>query len=171
MTSGSAGYDLHSSEETVIVPYGRLLVATRIAITVAAGTYGRIAPRSGMSVKHSIDVGAGVVEEDYTGEVKVLLINHSDKDYQIRTGDRIAKLILEQMKTPETKMTTELKPTIRGNKGFGSTGILKCLVTINNNDITNEVSNQSQTKTYSYDDSVKQLEYGPIKEYPDVFPE
>ena len=146
MTSGSAGYDLHSSKETVIAPYCRQLVATGIAITVPAGTYGQIAPRSGMSVKHSIDVGVGVIDEDYTGEVKVLLINHSDKEYQIRTGDRIAQLILEQIKPPETKMTTESQPTIRGNKGFGSTGISTCLVTIDNNDITNEVSNQSETK-------------------------
>ena len=171
MTSDSAGYDLHSSEETVIAPHSRQLGATGIAITVPAGTYGRIAPRSGMSVKHSIDVGAGVIDEDYAGEVKVLLINHPDKEYQIRTGDRIAQLILEQIKTPETKMTTELKPTIRGNKGFGSTGISTCLVTIDNNDITDEVSNQYETKTYSYDDAVNQLGYDPIKEYPDVFPE
>ena len=146
-------------------------MATGIAITVPAGTYGRIAPRSGMSVKHSIDVGAGVIDEDYTGEVKVLLINHSDKQYHIREGDQIAQLILEQIKAPETKMMTELKPTTQGNKGFGSTGISTCLVTIDNNDITNEVSNQSETKTYSYDDVVKQLGYNLIKEYPDVFPE
>ena len=171
MTSGFAGYDLHSSEETVIAPPGRQLVATGIAITVPAGTYGRIAPRSGMSVKHSIDVGAGVVDEDYTGEVKVVLINRSDKDYRIRTGDRIAQLILEQIKTPETKMATEIKPTIRGNTGFGSTGISTRLVTIDSNDITSKVSNQSETKTYSYNDAVKQLGYDPIKEYPDVFPE
>ena len=57
MTSGSAGYDLNSSKETVIAPHSRQLGATGIAITVPAGTYGRIAPRSGMSVKHSIDVG------------------------------------------------------------------------------------------------------------------
>ena len=112
VTSGSAGYDLHSSEETVIAPHSRQLGATGIAITVHAGTYGRIAPCSGMSVKHSIDEGAGVIDEAYTGEIKVILINHSDKDYQIRTGHRIAQLILEQIKTPETKMTTELKPTI-----------------------------------------------------------
>ena len=143
MTSGSAGYDLHSSEETVIAPHCGQLVATGIAITVPAGTYGRITPRSGMSVKHSIDVGAGVINEDYTGEVKVLLINHYDKQYHIREGDRIAQLILEQIKTPKTKMTTELQPTIRGLKGFGSTGISRCLVTIDNNDITNEVTNQS----------------------------
>ena len=83
MTSGSAGYDLHSSEETLIAPHSRQLTATGFAISVPTGTYGRIAPRSGMSVKYSIDVGAAVIDEDYTGEVKVLLINHSDKDYQI----------------------------------------------------------------------------------------
>ena len=124
-----------------------------------------------MSVKLSIDVGSGVIDEDYTGEVKLLLINHSDKQYHIWEGDRIAQLILEQIKTPETMMTTELQPTIRGNKGFGSTGISRCLVTIDNTDITDEVRNQSETKKYSYDNAVKQLGYDPIKEYPDVFPE
>ena len=156
MTSGSAGYNLHSSEETIIAPHSRQLVATGIALTVPSGTYGRIAPRSGMSVKHSIDVGAGVIDEDYTGEVKVLLINHSDKEYQIQSGDRIAQLILEQIKKPETKVTRELKPTIQGKKGFGSAGISTCLVTIDNDNITNKVSNQSETTTYSYDDAVKQ---------------
>ena len=170
VTSRSAGYDLHSSEETVIAPHSRQLGATGIAITVPAGTYGRIAPRSGMSVKLSIDVGSGVIDEDYTGEVKLLLINHSDKQYHIREGDRIAQLILEQIKTPETKMTTELQPTIRGNKGCGSTGISRCLLTIDNTDITDEVSNQSETKKYSYDNAVKQLGYDRIKEYPNVFP-
>ena len=111
MTSGSAGYDLHSSEGSVTAPHSRQLVATGIAITVPAGTYGRIAPRSGMSVKHSIDVGAGVIDEDYKREVKVLLINHSDKEYHIQTVDRIAQLILEQINTSETKMITDLKPT------------------------------------------------------------
>ena len=83
ITSGSAGYDLYSLQETVIAPHNSQLVATSIAITVPAGTYVRVAPRSGMSVKHSIDVGVGVINEDYIGEVKVLLINHSDKKYQI----------------------------------------------------------------------------------------
>ena len=83
MTSESTVYDLYSSEETIIVPHSRQLVATGIAITVPARTDVRIAPRSGMSVKYSIDVGAGVIDEDYTGEVKVLSINHSDKEYQI----------------------------------------------------------------------------------------
>ena len=90
MTSRSAGYDLHSSEKTVITPHSRQLVATEIEITVPAGTYGRIAPHSGMSVKYSIDIGAVLIDEDYTGEVKVLLINHADKQYHIQEGDRIA---------------------------------------------------------------------------------
>ena len=122
-----------------------------------------------MSVKHSIHVGPKVIEEDYTGEVKVLLINYSNKEYQIRTGDRIAQLILEQIKTPEMKMMTELRPTTLGNKGFGSTGILTCLVTIDHNDITDEVSNQSEMKPCSYDNAVNQLGYDPIKEYYDIF--
>ena len=78
---------------------------------------------------------------------------------------------LEQIKTPERKMMPELKPTTRGNKGFDSTGISTCIVTIDNNDITDEVRYQSETKTYSYNDAVNQLEYAPIKEYLDVFGE
>ena len=79
-------------------------------------------------------------------------------------------MILEQIKTPESKMTTELKPTIRGNKGLRSTGISTCLVTSDNNNITYDVSNQSETKPYSYNNGVKQLGYDPIKEYAEVFP-
>ena len=79
MTSGSAGRDLHCSEETVIAPHNRKLVATWTAITIPAGTYRRIAPLSGMLVKYSIDVGVGVIDENYIAEVEVLLINHSDK--------------------------------------------------------------------------------------------
>ena len=68
-------------------------------------------------------------------------------------------------------MMQELKPSTRGNKGFGSTVISTCLVTIDNSDITGDISNQSETTTYSYNDAVKQLGYDLIKQYPHVFPE
>lgn len=61
------------------------------------GYYGRVAPRSGLAVKNFIDVGAGVIDEDYRGEVKVLLFNFSDQDFQVKTGDRIAQLVCEQV--------------------------------------------------------------------------
>lgn len=70
-----------SSEDTVVPARGRKLVKTGIAIHIPVGTYGRVAPRSGLAVNHFIDVGAGVIDEDYRGEVRVLLFNHEDKDF------------------------------------------------------------------------------------------
>ena len=120
-TSKAAGYDLYSSEDIKVPPRTRILVSTDIAIQVPPGTYGRIAPRSGLSVKNCIDRGAGVIDKDYRGQIKILLINHSDTEFLVQQGDRIAQLILEQIKTPDTKTVQSLQSTERGSKGFGST--------------------------------------------------
>ena len=69
---------------------------TGLAISFPAGLYARIAPRSGLALKRFIDVGAGVVDGDYCGEVGVVLFNHGDQDFQVKMGDRIAQLILEK---------------------------------------------------------------------------
>src|SRR5205807_8741763 len=84
--------------------------------------YARIAPRSGLAANHSIDIGAGVIDQDYRGEIKVLLINHSKYPYQVRPGDRIAQLILEEILLATPRKTEVLDETTRGDKGFGSTG-------------------------------------------------
>ena len=83
----------------------------------------RVAPRSGLAWKKSIDTGAGVIDEDYRGIVRVILFNHSDTDFEIKRGDRIAQLILERILTPEVVETEELSETVRGAGGFGSTGV------------------------------------------------
>lgn len=86
--------------------------------------YFRIAPRSGLSVKYNIDIGAGVVDCDYRGEIKVCVINNSDNDYKISHGDRIAQGILERInRFNSIEIVNELSETIRGEGGFGSTGI------------------------------------------------
>ena len=121
-SSGAAGYDLHAAEKCVIPANARGVVKTGIAIEIPEGLYARIAPRSGLSVKKSIDVGAGVVDRDYRGEIGVVLINHSSKDFEVNVGDRIAQMILEQIKTPEVEEQADLDQTERGEKGFGSTG-------------------------------------------------
>ena len=118
----SVGYDLCSSEEKVVPKRQRCMVSTGIAIGIPNGTYGRVAPRSGLAAKHGIDVGAGVIDPDYTGEVKVILFNNSDNDFEIKKGDRIAQLILEKVMTPEIRELGELVKTLRGEGGFGSTG-------------------------------------------------
>lgn len=86
------------------------------------GTYGRIAPRSGLASKHFIDTGAGVIDADYRGEVKVLLFNHAEVDFQVKPGDRVAQLVLERIYTPEVIEVSDLAESVRGAGGFGSTG-------------------------------------------------
>jgi dUTP pyrophosphatase len=73
-------------------------------------------------VKHGIQVGAGVVDPDYTGEVKVVLFNHGDKDFEVKRGERIAQLVLERCETPDVEEIGFLEETERGAGGFGSTG-------------------------------------------------
>lgn len=83
---------------------------------------GRIAPRSGLASKHFIDTGAGVIDADYRGPVKVLLFNHGDADFAVDEGDRIAQLVLERVATPDVVEAAELDESARGAGGFGSTG-------------------------------------------------
>lgn len=82
-----------------------------------------VAPRSGLAWKHSIDVGAGVIDADYRGPVGVILFNHSDVDFDIKAGDRIAQLIIEKIVTPDVTEVDDLDATVRGSGGFGSTGV------------------------------------------------
>lgn len=121
-TSGSAGYDLHSSDNDIIKSRTRKLVSTGLKVSIPVGMYGRIAPRSSLACKKSVDVGAGVIDNDYRGEVKVLLINNGKEDFSIEKGDRIAQLIFENCSTPKLEVVSELDETIRGQGGFGSTG-------------------------------------------------
>jgi dUTP pyrophosphatase len=123
-SDGSVGYDLYSSVDAVVpCQSGNVLVGTGIALSLPNDVYGRVAPRSGLAVKHCIDVGAGVIDPDYTGEVKVVLFNHGDKDFEVKKGDRIAQLILERCETPMVKEIGLLEETLRGSGGFGSTGL------------------------------------------------
>jgi deoxyuridine 5'-triphosphate nucleotidohydrolase len=93
----AAGYDLYASKATTVPARGKVLVDTDISIAVPAGTYGRVAPRSGLASKHSIDVGAGVIDADYRGPVKVLLFNLSEVDFKVEVGERVAQLIVERV--------------------------------------------------------------------------
>ena len=119
----SVGYDLYSSEDAIIpCQAGRALVGTGITIVLPDGVYGRVAPRSGLAVKHCINVGACVIDPDYTGEIKVVLFNHGEADFEIKKGDRIAQLVLERCETPPIEEISIVEDTERGSGGFGSTG-------------------------------------------------
>lgn len=122
-TEGSAGYDITSVVDAIIPPNGRLAVSTGIAIGLPEGTYGRIGARSGLAYKFGIDVFAGIVDRDFRSEVKAILYNSGDQPFVIKTGDRIAQLVLEVIKTPDVALVLELDDTVRGAGGFGSTGI------------------------------------------------
>ena len=137
-SSDAAGYDLFSTDSYVVLPGRRVVVSTGISIQLPPGTYGRIAPRSGLAVKHGLDTLAGVVDPDYQGEVKVVLQNlDMNQPFVIRPGYRIAQLILENytvadvVETP-TEFTGLVDATARGDSaeatrrgaaGFGSTGV------------------------------------------------
>ncbi|KZO89773.1 dUTP pyrophosphatase [Calocera viscosa TUFC12733] len=118
----AAGYDLYSAEKKTIPARGKALIDTQISIAVPVGTYGRVAPRSGLASKFMIDTGAGVIDADYRGIVFVLLFNLSDKDFEVQEGDRIAQLIIEKIETPAVMEVADLEETLRGAGGFGSTG-------------------------------------------------
>ena len=121
-TSLAAGYNLSSAQQITIPTNGRELVQTDISLSVPKGTYGRIAPRSGLAVKHRITTGAGVIDANYTGPIGIVLFNHGDQDFQIQEGDRIAQLILEQIAHKPVIEVQNLTQTQRGDKGFSSTG-------------------------------------------------
>jgi dUTP pyrophosphatase len=120
----SAAHDLYSCEHTIIPPNSRKLVNTGIILQIdKEDSYLRVAPRSGLSVR-GIDIGAGVVDYDYRGRVKVLMINNTSENFTIDIGDRIAQLIVERIYTDEfvDSAIDEMTDTQRGVGGFGSTG-------------------------------------------------
>ena len=111
-TTGAAGYDLAVAQTAVVPAHGKVLVKTGLS-TMPIGCYGRVAPRSGLALKIFIDVGAGVVDEDYRGELGVVLFNFGDEDFQINMGEKISRLIFEKIKTPEIIEADSLEETGR----------------------------------------------------------
>lgn len=122
-SEGAAGIDLQSCESITIPERSRSLISTGLKLQFTNDCYARIAPRSGLAVK-GIDSGAGVVDSDYRGILKVLLINNTDLPYTVQKGDRIAQLIFEKIYNNKFLLVSEeeLDITQRGEGGFGSTG-------------------------------------------------
>ena len=130
-TEGSAGFDLYALGEgeldldILIGPKSRQWIPTGMAIAIPEGWVGFVWPRSGLAGK-GIDVSAGVIDSDFRGELKVLLVNNSNEEFIVHPGDRIAQLILVQtLAFPDFSVVEELSATSRGSAGFGSTGIDK----------------------------------------------
>lgn len=122
----AAGLDLHSADWGVLAPGERGLFSTGIAVAIPNGHVGYIRPRSGLALKHGIDVLGGVIDSDYRGNVGVILINHGSAHFEVEAGDRIAQLVihpLTQFEVHEVALVSELAQSARGTGGFGSTGV------------------------------------------------
>lgn len=125
-TEDSAGMDLSSASKVTIVlkPKEYKLVPTNLIIEIPKGYEGQIRPRSGFALKFGITVlnSPGTVDADYRGEVKVLLINHSKVDFEIKYGDRIAQMIISKYEKAILQFDDNISETERGTGGYGSTG-------------------------------------------------
>ena len=127
-SSQAAGLDICSSEDYVVAPRTRIVVSTGLSVSWSGvdeeNYYLRVAPRSGLSVKNNIDIGAGVIDCDYRGEIKICFINNDNtNEYLIKKGDKVAQLILEKInRFSNIQEVYEHTTTERGSGGFGSTG-------------------------------------------------
>lgn len=122
MHDGDAAADLYAAAAGEIPPGGRAVVPTGLALALPAGTRGRILPRSGLAKDHGIDVGAGLIDQGYRGEIGVLLFNHGDHPFRFAPGDRIAQLAIEPSWTPHFEEAVEFDATPRQHGAWGSTG-------------------------------------------------
>ena len=123
-TAGSAGFDLAFTGDSTVLREGEhAIFETSLGLTLPNDKVGIIKPRSGWAAKYGIDVLAGVIDSDYTGEIKVILINHGSQALHINTGDRIAQLLIMDTLPPSNIDLDDLKAKLRGASGFGSTGV------------------------------------------------
>jgi len=122
---GDAGLDLRAAHDTTLVPGGRGLVGTGLAVAIPVGHAGLVLPRSGLALSQGVTVlnAPGLVDAGYRGELKVLLVNHGDRPVAVKRGDRIAQLVVQRVERAELIEVGELPVSERGAGGFGSTGV------------------------------------------------
>jgi len=120
----SAGMDLRSNESTIVGFGQRKLIKTGLFIQLPEGYEAQIRPRSGLAIKNGITIlnSPGTIDADYTGEICVILINHSDEDFTVGFGDRICQMVIAKFEKAEWSVVEELSETERGSGGFGHTG-------------------------------------------------
>lgn len=125
-----AAFDIEADEDSFVYAYSRKLINTGVRMAIPEGYCGIIKSRSGLAVKNGIEVGAGVIDAGYRGEIKVLLCNHGDDDLYINSGDRIAQLMIVPVPAVTLEVVEDLDETTRSDKGFGSTGLNAILADI-----------------------------------------
>lgn len=122
MRQGDAALDLYAQEEHTLKPGERTIVGTGVAMAIPMGYWGNIRDRGGLPLKHGIHTMGGVVDSNYRGEIKVIMINLSDEEYTIKKGDRICQMIVHQHEVIDFEEVDELDNTNRGEDGFASSG-------------------------------------------------
>jgi dUTP pyrophosphatase len=122
---GDAGYDLRSADNAIVPARSRRTVNTGVSIALPAGYVALVHPRSGLAAKHGITVlnAPGTVDAGYRGQMLITLVNHSDEDFEISRGDRIAQMLFQKFESARFVHVTELPGSQRGSAGFGSTGV------------------------------------------------
>lgn len=126
-TEGSAGMDVraYTEEDIVIKPGKRVLVPTGLFMEIPKGCEAQIRARSGLAIRYGITMinGIGTIDSDYRGEIKIPLVNLGDESFVIKNGDRIAQMVISRYETVSWEKVSEVGETIRGNGGFGHTGV------------------------------------------------
>lgn len=124
-TSGAAGMDVVAAEALTLAPGARHAVSTGFAVAIPDGFEVQVRPRSGLALKHGITClnTPGTIDSDYRGEVKIILANLGDAPFEIARGDRIAQLVPAAVQHAALSEVESLDETVRGSRGFGSTGV------------------------------------------------
>lgn len=120
---GDAGYDVASNESKTLWPKSSCQLDTGLYIAIPEGYVGKVVSRSGLSFKHNIEVGAGVIDSGYRGQIRIHLYNFGDDKFQVEKGDRVAQIIILKHESPEFVLSDSLEETERGSNGFGHSGI------------------------------------------------
>lgn len=123
---GDAGLDLFAAESFALAPLQRVLVPTGIALAIPEGFAGFVQPRSGLAVKKGLSLvnSPGLIDSHYRGEIKVIVINlDGEAPIEIARGDKIAQLVIQAVASVDLEEVAELSETVRGEGGFGSTGV------------------------------------------------
>lgn len=122
---GDAGMDIYSIEELVIPLKERRLVKTGLSFEIPEGYEIQVRPKSGLALNHGLTIlnTPGTIDSGYRGEVCVILFNASDKDYQVKKGEKIAQIVLKKVELMDIEEVNELSDSSRGQGGFGSTGL------------------------------------------------
>ena len=171
----AAGIDMYSSENVCIPPKEQHLISTGIAMEIPQHHFGKLEIRSGLALKHKLDVVAGIIDNDYRGEVKIILRNNGENEFKIQVGDRIAQMLILPQPSFEIHDTPELKTTTnRGAGGFGSTGITTITPSSTHNNATKSssqeslLSPQSKNAPHLIPNDTVNIEYAPNASSPRI---